>query len=644
MIKLSDHKCYVDFETFSHSPLKDVGVCKYARDSTTDVICLAYACDDEPVQLWLPSEPLPRRLISLVNDGGVFFYAFNAEFEFHIWLEVLHKRYDWPIIPIHRWRCVQAQAAHAGLPRKLDGAAKALDLVEQKDSRGAYLINNLSKPVGGKRNCDGDLLQEMYAYCKQDVETERCVHKSLPDLPESCHEQWLLNCVVNARGLPVDRELCQSVVDVVKPLESYYQGAIHRITNGYVSSPNQTVRILDYLIRSGLVLTDLREHTVRDALLRDDLTGNQRAVLEFRQQGSSSAYTKFSKALVGCGPDGRVRNTLKYYAAITGRFGGAGFQPQNLRHGDFDSELNTLVRSGDHKGIRCRYKRPLDVISRAVRGIVRAPDGHKFVVSDLNAIELRVCAWLAEDEPLLDRLASGDDFYIPLAESIHGVAGGTFTKDSPERQHGKKALLGSIYGQGSSKFQSSLHRETGQLLPEEFCKNSIDVARGAMPGIVNYWRELERACNYCLQEQSNVYAKKTQFKWCDPWMCIELPSGRDLYYYKPYWDESGGYYGDGEWMYHGPRGPAPLRRTVLIENITQAASSDILMEDMLAMHFSGLEIVCSEHDKVIVLAADGDVDCVVNIVNRCMETNPAWCCDLPLKTETQVKQSLLGGP
>ena len=45
---------WIDFETRSRCDLKTKGVYNYAQDYTTDVLCMSYAFDDEPVKTWAP--------------------------------------------------------------------------------------------------------------------------------------------------------------------------------------------------------------------------------------------------------------------------------------------------------------------------------------------------------------------------------------------------------------------------------------------------------------------------------------------------------------------------------------------------------------------------------------------------------------
>jgi hypothetical protein len=43
-----------DIETRSTLRLADVGAWRYAADLSTEVLCIGYAVDDGPVQIWTP--------------------------------------------------------------------------------------------------------------------------------------------------------------------------------------------------------------------------------------------------------------------------------------------------------------------------------------------------------------------------------------------------------------------------------------------------------------------------------------------------------------------------------------------------------------------------------------------------------------
>jgi DNA polymerase bacteriophage-type len=110
------HVLHRDFETRSRAILRKVGAHRYAADSTTEIICAAYAMDDQPVQLWLPTHPVPPEFLEATANPSWIVCAHNDAFESAIEQHVLAPRYGWPIIPIERHRCTMAACLALGLP------------------------------------------------------------------------------------------------------------------------------------------------------------------------------------------------------------------------------------------------------------------------------------------------------------------------------------------------------------------------------------------------------------------------------------------------------------------------------------------------------------------------------------------------
>jgi DNA polymerase bacteriophage-type len=54
---------WLDYETRSRCDLRTRGSYNYAQDPSTEIICMAYAFDDEDVQLWTPDQPFPKRML-----------------------------------------------------------------------------------------------------------------------------------------------------------------------------------------------------------------------------------------------------------------------------------------------------------------------------------------------------------------------------------------------------------------------------------------------------------------------------------------------------------------------------------------------------------------------------------------------------
>lgn len=81
---------YIDFETRSDVDLIFHGLARYAQDPSTEVICMAYAFDDEPVQFWWNDDaPFPQTVTDYIAGGGLLM-AHNAAFEMAVF-EVLSQ-------------------------------------------------------------------------------------------------------------------------------------------------------------------------------------------------------------------------------------------------------------------------------------------------------------------------------------------------------------------------------------------------------------------------------------------------------------------------------------------------------------------------------------------------------------------------
>ena len=176
------HVLHRDIESRSKISLRKVGVHRYAADSTTEISCVAYAVDDGPVQLWLPSNPPPAEWFEAATDPSWLACAHGDHFETAIEQHILGPRHGFPIIPSRRHCCTQAACLSLGLPARLSAAADALELMNRKDIAGERLMHQMSKPRRPRQGEDPNItywfddaerLERLCGYCQQDVATER---------------------------------------------------------------------------------------------------------------------------------------------------------------------------------------------------------------------------------------------------------------------------------------------------------------------------------------------------------------------------------------------------------------------------------------------------------------------------------------
>ena len=85
-----------DYETRSAISLKACGAWIYARHSTTEVLCCAYAVDDGEIELWTPGDPFPEAFLEADRNPEWLVAAFNDQFERWIEQHIMAPRYGWP--------------------------------------------------------------------------------------------------------------------------------------------------------------------------------------------------------------------------------------------------------------------------------------------------------------------------------------------------------------------------------------------------------------------------------------------------------------------------------------------------------------------------------------------------------------------
>jgi DNA polymerase len=175
---------WVDFETASECDLKTAGVYNYARHPSTRVLCMAYAVDDDEVQVWTPDQPFPRHILTHQIR------AHNAAFERLIFWHVLNMPF------LDNFYCTAAQARASCAPGSLEDVGRFAGSEMRKDHRGAYLVRQCCVPPFRE-----DLLPELFEYCAQDVRTMRAVSKAMRELTAEELEDYHVNERINDRGV-----------------------------------------------------------------------------------------------------------------------------------------------------------------------------------------------------------------------------------------------------------------------------------------------------------------------------------------------------------------------------------------------------------------------------------------------------------
>ena len=328
----------IDFETRSVIDLDDANVYVLFDHPTTDVWCMAYAFDGEEVELWTPdSDEPPTRVFEHIAAGGLI-NAWNAAFERNCFNKLMGTRYGWPVPKLTQWRCTMAAAYAMSLPGSLGMAAPAIGLDIRKDDAGYRLMLQMSKPRRPRKDEPQKLYwwddeakrQRLGEYCKQDVRVERAVGSRLLPLSDAEQKVWFLDQVINDRGVYVDQELCEKSKVIVVEATRRLDAELAEITDFAVTAASNTGAIRKWLAASGLQTDSVAKDVLETLLARDDLTQEQRRVLEIRRDGGKSSTAKIDAMLARRQADGRMRGNLQYHGAGTGRWAARGAQLQNL--------------------------------------------------------------------------------------------------------------------------------------------------------------------------------------------------------------------------------------------------------------------------------------------------------------------------
>ena len=643
----------IDFETASTVDLRRSGVFPYARHKDTRVLCMAYAFNDGPVSIWKEGEPVPQKVIDHVDAGGNV-RAWNAQFEYEIWNNCFLPQLGLP--SAHKLNYIQvydtmADGAYFGLPLGLDQAAQAAGTSHMKDKDGHALMMRMNKPRTKEpltwwHEQNPEKFQRLCDYCKQDVEVERAVKKSIRhDLPPSEREMWILDQRINARGLALDTNLIERMETVADDAKKLINTELNTLTNGKVPTVGSAAAMLTFLQNNGLPEIDnLRKHTVVDLLADPELPELVRSVLQLRQDGSKTSVAKLPAMLQATSADTDgvlcVRGMLQYYGAFrTGRWAGRLIQPQNmprpaLTSAEIELAIKYITDGANAETLELLLNAPaMEIVSSLLRSVLVARPDHKLVVYDFSQIEARVLPWLADEQDTLDVFRRGEDIYQQAAGGIYNKPPSTVTKD--ERQIGKVAILALGFGGGKGAFQT-MAANYGLSLPDEQAENIKVAWRGSNPKVVQFWRDLDVAFRSACADKSNSFKHKVGKVTIARWgahVVIVLPSKRGLFYRNAALetDEEGKvgstYMGLNQYTRKWER-----LRTYggkLAENITQAVARDCMAEVMKAADKQGIETLLTVHDELITEAKNDRADWQSQTLERLMTTPPAWAVGLP---------------
>ena len=523
-----DNWLRLDFETRSYLEISDYGLYNYATHISTEPLMLGYKFGRDPLASLHEFRfgSLPNDLFKALKDPNQTFTAFNSAFERYILEYCLGIK-----ISASQFHDPQASARYLSLPADLETVGEVLHLSRehQKDGRGHDLIKLFSEPKTTKKK-KGEIQQaffndwnshpkeweEFCDYCRQDVIAEEEVARRLHilgvfPLPELERKIWIFDQKVNDRGFPISRAFVTNALEGAEKAKQDALDAQNKLTG--LENANSATQLLPWAKQRGYPRGTLRKDTV-ELILKDPevkLTETCRQVLIKRKESASTTYKKLVTMLRHICADDRLRGQFVYMGSSRcGRWSSGAAQLHNMARPSSDFESTeyldwgrAMVYAGDYEAIGYWFNSILLTIKNLIRTVFEAPKGKRFSVCDLNAIETRVGAWVAQCKPLMDvfeprpGFPKGRDPYIDFATKMTGIPFEKIWADYKSkidairsaakllRQIAKPGVLGAIYrlaggmwGLSKKSYKdhaldcdaNEIHAGSGKKLGKKFCK------------------------------------------------------------------------------------------------------------------------------------------------------------------------------
>lgn len=644
------HHLSIDIETKSSVDITKAGAYRYAQSEDFEILLFAYKYDEEDVQLvdLTVEERIPEQILTALMNPNVVKHAYNAAFEWYCLNTAGYRT------PLEQWNCTMIHGLYCGYTAGLDATGKAIGLPQdkQKLSTGKALIRYFCTPCKPTKSNGGrswnlpkhapekwELFRE---YCKQDVVTENEILKRLQAFPVPEEEQrlWRMDILMNAYGVRVDTDLIAGALAIDSHSTECLTAEAFRITG--LSNPNSATQLQQWLSGKGVDIPNLQKATVEEYLQREDLPDDARKILEIRQQLGKTSIKKYVAMDTAKGADDRVRGLTQFYGANrTGRWAGRLVQLQNLPRNYLKTldYARNLVKDKNYDGIKLLYGNVPDTLSQLIRTAFIPSDGNKFVVADFSAIEARVIAWLAGEQWVNEVFATHGKIYEATASQMFHVPIEKIAKGNPEyslRQKGKVATLALGYQGGTAALIAMGALNMG--LAEEELPDIVQRWRSANPRIRDLWYAVEQAALTTMQtaQPQGIYGLIFRYEgdlvYGQSFLTVQLPSGRKLFYPKPFLQENQfgkmaiHYYTVGQqtrkWEVASTYGGK------MTENIVQAIARDCLAETLKRIDRMGLQVVFHVHDEVII---DAPASITVDEICDLMAEPIPWAPGLILK-------------
>jgi DNA polymerase len=474
------------------------------------------------------------------------------------------------------------------------------------------------------------------------------VENKLSGFPVPPQEQylWQLDQVFNSTGVAIDSDLVNSALCINDTITNELINEAIGISG--LQKPKSVQQLSKWLTEEmEEEIPNLQKETVKQLIKTTDSEAARR-MLVIRQELSKTSVKKYTAMNISMCADNRARGLLQVYGANrTGRWAGRLIQVHNLPKNKMEtlSLARDLVKARNINALKAIYGNIPDTLSQLIRTAFIPAPGNVFMVADFSAIEARVIAWLAGESWRLEVFATHGKIYEASASAMFGVPIEKIKKGNPEydlRQKGKVAELALGY-QGSSGALIQMGALNMGLAEEEL-PEIVHRWRAANRRIVDLWYSIENAAVSVVRTgqpvgiKGLIIAREIDRKNGQDFLTIQLPSGRKLFYVKPYLYQND--FGKEAVWYSGLNQEKKKWETTstyggkLVENIVQAIARDCLAESLIRLYYAGYKTVMHVHDEVICEVPDsGENEATLKNICGLMGQPIPWAPGLLLKAE-----------
>ena len=537
---------FVDFECLNKLDIYSVGTDRYCRSCTP--LMLAWAIDHEPVQHWMPPDPLPERLHAALLSPAVIKVAAYAVFERLVFL------YQFGInIPIEQWRDPAILARHMSMPGNLEdmGTILRMSPEESKIADGDRLVNLFcvfnekdagSESVFGVSDGFGD--PRMFPadwklfieYNKQDVVAERAIwYRLLPyTFPEAQWKDWFFDQHMNEIGLPANVVRAGKALRLAERYKKEVRKRMDELTG--LENSNSPSQLLAWIRARGYPWGSINKKFIEPELKdpNSKLTKEAKEVLTLRRKAAQNSYTKLEQIINQISDKGRLLHQYVFMgAARTARWSAAGVQVMNMPRPEkwfkklAPEHVYDLIDREAYEEIKTEFDdKVLPFIASFIRMDIEAPPNTDMVVADLSSIEYGVVGWVARCPAILECIRLKHDPYLDFAPYLYPdkhyvYADLKLRYDAKDveienvRQMAKPPVLGGGFGLGGGQEYVNEYGDTvrggmwgyalnvcGVDMPKELAHSAVAAYRRINEEVVKFWEDCDAAFKYVMDHPS----------------------------------------------------------------------------------------------------------------------------------------------